>query len=85
MYDLSDAAILWPQYTTDDSGEVPFARFSLDPDNEVGDLRDYWQPQTDMWLGWDARLEFEETDSALSLRPQVNTNKRNGKLFKQVP
>ena len=58
LYNLTQEEFEWPQYTTNQSAPVAIARFSLDPDTQVVDLRSEWQPRADFWLAIDNLLQF---------------------------
>ena len=58
LYNLAQEEFEWPQYTTNQSAPVAIARFSLDPDTQVVDLRSEWQPRADFWLAIDNLVQF---------------------------
>ena len=58
LFNLTQEEFDWPQYTTNQSAPVAIARFSLDPDTQVVDLRSEWQPRADFWLAIDNLLQF---------------------------
>ena len=73
LYNLSGAASVWPHYSTDNSAAVAFARFSLDADTQVQDLRTYWQPQAHFWLAVEQLLQFPQTGVCATVTSDTTT------------
>ena len=70
---MSGAASVWPHYSTDNSAAVAFARFSLDADTQVQDLRTYWQPQAHFWLAVEQLLQFPQTGVCATVTSDTTT------------
>ena len=73
LYNLTQEEFEWPQYTTNQSAPVAIARFSLDPDTQVVDLRSEWQPRADFWLSIDNLLQFPPETTTITTESMTST------------
>ena len=73
LFNLTQEEFDWPQYTTNQSAPVAIARFSLDPDTQVVDLRSEWQPRADFWLAIDNLLQFPPETTITTTEAMTST------------
>ena len=80
LYNLTQEEFDWPQYTTNQSAPVAIARFSLDPDTQVVDLRSEWQPRADFWLAIDNLLQFPPETTTTEMMTSTEIEQNPGEL-----